>query len=268
MPFRITIPLLVLAAFIAIGLATGQNETLGDDDVIKIVSSLPRTGSARGQTDTIVKGIELAIKNVGSQVTAGDKTYSIIYEDLDDATAAAGQWTIEQEIANANQAVKDPDVMVYIGTYNSGAAKVSLPILNRAHILMVSPANTAPALTKDYRDKDGNLILDDDGNPLVFGELHEPACYQPSGVANYCRVVPTDNLQGELAALWTRVLIDERREKAGNRKSSLTIQAVFTSGRQPILRQRDCHDRRGQSTRISRRQGTGSAEHQLQSQRI
>src|SRR5262245_40012981 len=84
---------------------------------IKIVSSLPRTGSAKGQTDTIVNGIKLALEEAGHK--AGD--FAIAYEDLDDATAAEGKWTAEKEAANAEQAIKDPDVMVYIGTYNSGA---------------------------------------------------------------------------------------------------------------------------------------------------
>jgi len=56
--------------------------------VIKIVSSLPRTGSARGQTDTIVNGIQMAIEESGHKVGA----FTIKYEDLDDATAAEGQW--------------------------------------------------------------------------------------------------------------------------------------------------------------------------------
>ena len=38
--------------------------------------------------------------------------------------------------------------MVYIGTYNSGAAKLSIPILNAACLVMVSPANSYPGLTK------------------------------------------------------------------------------------------------------------------------
>ena len=121
----------------------------GDPDLIKIVSSMPRSGSARGQTDTIANGIRLAFADAGWRVvTKSGAAFRLEYLDLDDATAAEGQWTIEQEIANANQAKTDPDVMVYIGTYNSGAAKVSMPILNRARMLMISPANTSPALTK------------------------------------------------------------------------------------------------------------------------
>ena len=202
MQLRVYLPLAVLALFVVIGLAAGRRESTGQTDVIKVVSSLPRSGSARGQTDTIVNGIKLAFQESNYQIelthpeTREKKTYRIAYFDLDDATAAAGQWTIEQEIANANQARMDPDVMAYIGTYNSGAAKVSMPILNRAHMLMVSPANTAERLTKPQT-----------------GERHEPACYRPSGLVNYTRVVPTDDLQSELSVKWIGEMAREGKIK-------------------------------------------------------
>jgi branched-chain amino acid transport system substrate-binding protein len=172
-----------LAAFLFLfsSFALGQ----GDAPVIKVVSSLPRTGSARGQTDTIVNGIVMAIEEAGSKVGA----FTIKYEDLDDATAAAGQWTAEKEAANADQAIKDPDVMVYIGTYNSGAAKVSMPKLNQAGLLMISPANTWPGLTKPGK-----------------GDQGEPQKYQPSGKINYTRVVPADDIQGVVSADWAKKL--------------------------------------------------------------
>ncbi|MBI3855576.1 MAG: branched-chain amino acid ABC transporter substrate-binding protein [Planctomycetes bacterium] len=167
------------AAFLILlgSLALGQ----GDPAVIKIVSSLPRTGSARGQTDTIVNGITMALEEAGWKAGA----FTIKYEDLDDATAAAGQWTAEKEAANADQAIKDADVMIYIGTYNSGAAKVSMPKLNQAGMLMVSPANSWPGLTKPGK-----------------GDQGEPEKYRPSGKINYVRVVPADDIQGVVSADW------------------------------------------------------------------
>ena len=90
---------------------------------IKIVSSLPRTGSSKGQTDTIVNAIRMALNESGNR--AGN--FTITYEDMDDATAAKGQWDAAKEAENANRAVNDPDVMVYLGTFNSGAAAVSIP---------------------------------------------------------------------------------------------------------------------------------------------
>ena len=63
------------------------------EEVIKIVSSLPRTGSAKAQTDTIVNGIRMALDEVDSKVAG----FKLEYADLDDATASAGQWTAEAE---------------------------------------------------------------------------------------------------------------------------------------------------------------------------
>jgi len=191
------LPFFAVAAFIALGFFAVAPANEADDTVIKIVSSLPRTGSAKGQTDTIVDGIRLAfdeectIERIDNKdirkLKVGDKTLTLLYSDLDDATAAAGQWTAEQETSNAKLAVGDPNVMVYIGTYNSGAAKISMPILNAEHMLMISPANTSPGLTK----------------PNV-GERDEPKRYRPSGEPNFCRVVATDDLQGPAGAEWAK----------------------------------------------------------------
>lgn len=150
----------------------------GDPKVIKVVSSLPRTGSAKGQTDTIVNGIRMALDEANSHV--GD--FIITYEDLDDATAADGKWNPDRESANADKAMKDPDVMVYVGPYNSGAASVSMPILNRGRLLMISPACTAIGLTKKS------------------GVPGEPAKYRPTGTINFTRVVPADDIQGPVGA--------------------------------------------------------------------
>ncbi len=155
----------------------------GQRGVIKIYSSLPRTGNARQQTDSIVNGVRMALDEVNSRV--GD--FQIEYEDHDDATASAGNWTPEQENANAKEAAASPDVMVYIGPYNSNAAKNSMPILNEAGLLMISPANTSVGLTKANAD-----------------DSREPDIYRPTGKINYTRVVPTDDLQGSLGADWAK----------------------------------------------------------------
>jgi branched-chain amino acid transport system substrate-binding protein len=159
----------------------GANPNAPTSGTIKIVSSLPRTGSANAQTTTIVNGIKLAIDEAGGKV--GD--FTIVYEDWDDASAKKGDWDPEVEAANADKAVKDPDVMAYIGTYNSGAAKISMPVLNKAGLAMISPANTYPGLTKPG-----------------LGEANEPGVYRPSGKVTYFRIVPADDMQGALAAKW------------------------------------------------------------------
>jgi branched-chain amino acid transport system substrate-binding protein len=152
---------------------------------IKIVSSLPRTGMANALSTAMVNGIRMALADAGHR--AGP--FRIEYEDWDGASAKKGDWDPEVEAANADRAVKDPDVMVYLGTLASGAAKISMPILNRASLVMISPGNTYPGLTK-----------------AGLGEQNEPGIYRPTGAINYFRVVPTDDLQGAIGARWMKQL--------------------------------------------------------------
>jgi branched-chain amino acid transport system substrate-binding protein len=187
MPFsRLAIVGLVLyGIYLGAGVAGLGRRGAGDEQLIKVVSSLPRTGSARQQTDAITNGIRMAFEE--ADYRAGD--FRLEYLDWDDATAAAANWTAEGEAANADAAAKDPDVMVFIGPFNSGAAKISMPILNIAGVLMISPATTWPGLTKPG-----------------LGDFGEPDIYRPTGKVNFTRVVPGDDLQGTRAANWAKEL--------------------------------------------------------------
>jgi branched-chain amino acid transport system substrate-binding protein len=162
--------------------AAGQSQLVGP---IKIVSSLPRTGANKAQTDSIVNAIRMALDEVGSKIDGA----SIVYEDWDDAAPSRGVWDAEKENENANKAIADPDVMVYIGPYNSGAAKASIPTLNNADLVMISPSNTYAGLTKPGK-----------------GEPNEPGIYYPTGRRNYTRVVPADDIQGAVGAAWAKQL--------------------------------------------------------------
>jgi branched-chain amino acid transport system substrate-binding protein len=152
---------------------------------IKIISSLPRTGSSNAVTGAMVNGILLALAEAGNK--AGP--FTLTYEDWDDASAKKGDWDPEVEAANADKAVKDPNIMAYIGTYNSGAAKIAMPVLNRAGLVMISPANSYPGLTKPG-----------------MGEANEPGIYRPSGKLDFFRVVPADDIQGAMGARWMKQL--------------------------------------------------------------
>ena len=177
-----------LAAVAALALAacSGGGGGGGSKGEIEVWSSLPRQGSSKGQTDTIVNAINLALAEKNN--TAGG--YTIKYSDKDDSTAAAGKWDEATEIKNANDAVADDKLVAYIGTFNSGAAKLSIPILCGKGIVMVSPANTYPGLTKAGK-----------------GEADEPDKYYPNGCTrNYFRVVAADDLQGLAGAKWAAKL--------------------------------------------------------------
>lgn len=166
---------------------TSSTASGGDANTVKIVSSLPLTGPSQGQSQTIVNGIQQALDETQSKACDGKIT--IKYEQYDDATAATGKWEPAQVTGNANKAVADKEVVAFIGHYNSGAAKLSIPILNQANLVMISPANTYPGLTKPGK-----------------GEANEPNVYYPTGKRNYVRVVPADDLQGNVAANWAKSL--------------------------------------------------------------
>lgn len=156
---------------------------------LKIVSSLPLTGASLTQTDTIVKSIQLRLKQANNQACGGK--YNLVYTSMDDASAALGQWDGAVETDNANKAVSDAAVVAYIGTFNSGAAKLSIPILNKAGLVMVSPANTYAGLTKPGKGD---------------ASKGEPDVYYPTGKRNYARVIVADDVQGAVAANWAKSL--------------------------------------------------------------
>ncbi len=179
-PFDLTGSLLstILALFLCV--SSGYAET-----TLKIVSSLPKTGSANAQATSISNGIRLALKEVNSRV--GDVTLQ--YEDWDDSSPARGSWDPAVEAANADKAIQDPSIVAYLGPYNSGAAKISMPKLNQAGLLMVSPAASWPGLTKPG-----------------LGEPNEPSIYRPTNKVTFFRVVPADDLQGDVGAQWAQEL--------------------------------------------------------------
>jgi branched-chain amino acid transport system substrate-binding protein len=175
------------AAFVFAACGTpGATGGTGGKGTIQIWSELPRQGSSKGQTDTIVNAIKLAIEERGGAVDG----WTIDYKDQDDSTAEAGAWTPERATALATEASTTADLVAYIGTFNSGAAKIVIPVLCKAGIAMVSPANTYPGLTKPGK-----------------GEPGEPGVYYPDGCThNYYRVVPADDLQGQVGADWSKEL--------------------------------------------------------------
>jgi len=164
---------------------------------IKIYSSWPLTGSMEGVGGDAVQAAKMAFDDFGN--AAGG--FAIEYEALDDGVAANnGGWEAGKETENANKVVNDPDAMVHMATYNSGAAFIAIPILNQVEpdgMAMISFANTYPGLTVAI--------------PGVTEE-GEPENLYPTGKRNYMRVCPADQIQGGAAARWS--YNDQGRRKA------------------------------------------------------
>jgi len=154
-----------------------------------IASDLPMQGPNRPQTVQMVAAIKFVLKQ--HKYKAGK--FKIAYQACDDSTAESGAWNSAKCTTNGHAYADDRTVVGVIGTFNSGCAKLIVPILNRAPggmVGMVSPANTAVGLT----------VAGLGTNP------GEPNIYYPSGKRNYIRVVARDDVQGPAGAMLAKQL--------------------------------------------------------------
>jgi branched-chain amino acid transport system substrate-binding protein len=152
----------------------------GGGKTLIISTDLPMQGASKDASDATINAINLYLDQIGHK--AGP--YTIKLQTYDDSTAAAGKWDDATCASNAQAHVANKDEVAVMGTYNSGCAKIEVPVLEQAPgggMLMVSHANTNPGLTKAW----------DPG---------EPNKYYPNGTRNYARVITTDDFQGAAAA--------------------------------------------------------------------
>jgi branched-chain amino acid transport system substrate-binding protein len=191
----------------------------GSPDYI-IASDLPLQGANRALTTEMDRAIAYMMSLQGWK--AG--SYTVGFQACDDSTAQKGSWDSSKCTANANAYAQNKAVLAVIGTFNSGCAKLEIPIANRAPagpLGMVSPSNTYPGLTVS-------------GPGTAPGE---PKVYYPTGKRNYARVVWTDQFQGAADAIFAKtkmkgksffVLTD--KETYGNGISTLFKRAAGKLG--------------------------------------
>jgi branched-chain amino acid transport system substrate-binding protein len=168
-----SLPLLLVAA------ACGSTSSSGGSALV-ISSDLPLQGASADASKDTNLALALYLKQQGGK--AGK--YSITLKEYDNATAAKGSWDDATCTKNANDHVSNAKEVAVMGTFNSGCAKIEIPVLNqdpKGPMLMVSHANTNPGITKKW----------DPG---------EPEKYYPKGTRNYGRVVATDDFQGAAGA--------------------------------------------------------------------
>jgi branched-chain amino acid transport system substrate-binding protein len=160
----------------------------GEPDAL-IASDLPLQGANRALTTEMADAIEFVLAR--RDWTVGD--LKIGYQSCDDSTAQAGSWDSAKCSANARAYAGNEAVIGVVGTFNSGCAKLVIPVLNRAQpgpLAMVSPSNTNPGLTEAGPGADPGA----------------PDIYYPTGTRNYARVVWNDQHQGAANAQFTKEL--------------------------------------------------------------
>jgi branched-chain amino acid transport system substrate-binding protein len=158
----------------------------GDPDVL-IASDFPLQGANRALTTQMGQAIAYVLSQQNWK--AGD--LNVGYQECDDSTAQAGAWDSAKCSSNARSYANNDKVAGIIGTFNSGCAKLEIPILNRAAggpVPMVSPSNTNPGLTE----------------PGPGADPGAPDIYYPTETRNYARVVWNDQHQGAANAIFAQ----------------------------------------------------------------
>ena len=148
------------------------------NDTVWIYSSLPSAGPDRAEATEIRNGIAVALqpalaaksfhgfhvryrelndsfirrvshRHGATSPSTGDKTHS------GSTITTAGNtdgWNATATAENAHIAASNPETIAYIGDLNSGATEISLPILNQAGILQITPGSGYAGLTNNYKD--------------------------------------------------------------------------------------------------------------------
>jgi branched-chain amino acid transport system substrate-binding protein len=148
---------------------SGASEATGNQ--LAIYSSLPLQGPSAEVSAQIVNGERLALADAGGRVGP----FRVGYVSLDDSNPASGRLDPGATATNAKMAAQDTATIAYLGEYDSAATAVSLPLINAAGILQVSPASPYVGLTSS----------------LDAGQ-DEPQRFYPSGRRTFARLQPGD----------------------------------------------------------------------------
>ncbi len=163
------------------GVGVSGAANLGDQ--LTVYSSLPLQGPSGAISQQIVNGEKLALYDAGGHVGP----FKVSYDSLDDSGTksgqtgpASGQWDPGVTAADAKTAADDPSTIAYLGDYDSPATAISLPLINAAGILQISPASPYVGLTSS----------------LDAGQ-DEPERFYPTGKRNFARLQPGDPKQAQ-----------------------------------------------------------------------
>ena len=154
-------------------------------DTLTVYSSLPDPSS--GASRDLVDGEKLALLEAGGRAGA----YRINFASLDEAGAEPGE-AVAQAATVTRVALKDAQIAAVIGGLRFEAAMASVPLLNAAGILQVSPGAAYAGFTE--RVGPG-----------------EPERWFPAGRSTFARVIADDRVQAQAmlrAARARRVVVE------------------------------------------------------------
>jgi len=149
----------------------------GSKGTISIGVDLPESGAAASSGIPTLNGVNFAIKKAGGKIEG----WTLTVENRDDAVG--GKYNADKGVQNVTDLINTKTVVAMVGPFNSAVAKAEIPVTNPAGLVMISPSNTNPCLTKDLKTCS-----------------YHPQDLRKGQPNNYFRVVATDDLQGPAMA--------------------------------------------------------------------
>jgi len=143
---------------------------------LTVYSSEPLQGPSAPIAAEIVDGETLALHDADGRAGA----FKINFDSLDDASPTSDEWNPGVTLTNAKVAAQDTSTIAYLGDFDSGATAISLPFVNEAGILQISPASPYVGLTSSFE-----------------AGQDEPARFYPSLKRTFVRLQPGDLEQAE-----------------------------------------------------------------------
>jgi ABC-type branched-subunit amino acid transport system substrate-binding protein/DNA-binding beta-propeller fold protein YncE len=166
----------------------------GSPDVL-IASDLPLQGPTSADPRALEGAIRQTLERRGFR--AGE--YSVGYQSCDVSTPQTGGFEFRKCAANASAYASAKQLVAVIGPWSSFCGQVEIPIMNRAPagpLAVISAVSSHPGLTRGGRlAQSGSL-----------GPQGEPREYYPTGVRNFLRLSPREDLQGVANAMLAKEL--------------------------------------------------------------
>lgn len=171
----------LLAAFAQAGCG-GTGEELSADAAVTVYVSLPLRGPSGGDGRDAADGARLALADAGGE--AGGVGVQATFLDDTEGAGDGARWTPAKAAENARAATQDSTAIAYLGDFEPGATRASLPLTNEARMLQVSAASTAVDLVAPE--------LGSDDVPAI----------QSTGQRSFGRVIPADDAQAAAGVEW------------------------------------------------------------------
>ena len=173
----LAVALALAASLTSCGRDAAPPESRIPGDTLTVYSSLPLRGPLAPMARDLVRAEKLALAEADGK--AGP--WNVNFVSLNASNEKTGRWDAGVVAANARRAVSDQQAVAYLGELESGASSISVPLVNEAGLLQVSP-------------------LDSFGGLTAPGAPDEPERYYPSGRRTFTRVVAGDDVQARVLA--------------------------------------------------------------------